>query len=322
MSVARTWVFPILRIVVFAVIAAALVKVAFFADPVQQQGGEFPTGAIVEPQIPVMLGTVRNDIVLDGLVSADATVPIKATLDGEVRQVSVTPGQRVAKGTELMQIRGFYDDGTHRWSIVKAPAAGILSAFEILPGQHVGVGEVIGQVAPPSFSVTATLPPEQLYRLTTQPTEAEVAIVGGPAPFACTHLKILTPVPGGDSGEGGEGGSTGTTVRCSVPGDVQVFSGLTAQLTIAGGMAENVLTVPTTAVEGGSGTGIVYLVGPDGATEPREVTLGLSDGISIEVTGGLEEGDLILQFVPGAPGGDPGMVDPGFIEGGSVEIEG
>jgi macrolide-specific efflux system membrane fusion protein len=322
MSVARTWVFPILRIVVFAVIAVALVKVAFFADPEQQQqGGEFPTGAIVEPQIPVMTGTVRNDIVLDGLVSADATVPIKATLAGEVRQVSVAPGQKVAKGAELMQIRGFYDDGTHRWSIVKAPATGILSSFEILPGQHVGVGEVIGQVAPPSFSVTATLPPEQLYRLTEKPTEAEVAIVGGPAPFICTRLKIITPLPGADSGEGGEGGSSGTTVRCSVPKDVQVFSGLTAQLTIAGGIAENVLTVPTTAVEGGSGTGIVYLVGPDGATEPREVTLGLSDGISVEVTGGLEEGDIILQFVPGAPG-DPGMGEPGFIEGDYVEIEG
>jgi macrolide-specific efflux system membrane fusion protein len=322
MSVARTWVFPILRIVVFAVIAVALVKVAFFADPEQQQqGGEFPTGAIVEPQIPVMTGTVRNDIVLDGLVSADATVPIKATLAGEVRQVSVAPGQKVAKGAELMQIRGFYDDGTHRWSIVKAPATGILSSFEILPGQHVGVGEVIGQVAPPSFSVTATLPPEQLYRLTEKPTEAEVAIVGGPAPFTCTRLKIITPLPGADSGEGGEGGSSGTTVRCSVPKDVQVFSGLTAQLTIAGGIAENVLTVPTTAVEGGSGTGIVYLVGPDGATEPREVTLGLSDGISVEVTGGLEEGDIILQFVPGAPG-DPGMGEPGFLEGDYVEIEG
>ena len=56
------------------------------------------------------------------------------------------------------------------------------------------------------------------------------------------------------------------------------------------------------------------------------MTLGLSDGISVEVTGGLEEGDIILQFVPGAPGdpgmGGPGMGEPGFIEGGSVEIEG
>jgi macrolide-specific efflux system membrane fusion protein len=320
-SVARKWVFPIIRIVVFAAIAAALVKIAFFADPAPQQAGEFPSGAIVEPQIPVMLGTVRNDILLDGTVGADVPVEIKAPLDGEIRQLSVKAGQRVKKGAELMQIRGFYDDGTHRWSIVKAPASGVLTSFDLLVGQHVGVGETIGQVAPPSFSVTATLAPEQLYRLTTKPTEAEVTIVGGPAPFTCARLKIITPVPGAVPGEGEEGGSTCTSVRCKVPGDVRVFAGLTAQLTIAGGIAENVLTVPTTAVEGGSGTGVVYLVGADGATEPREVTLGLSDGISVEVTGGLAEGDMILQFVPGAPA-DPGMIDPGMGEGGFVEIEG
>lgn len=314
MSVARKWVFPILRLIVFAAIAAALVKLAFFADPLQETGSEFPTGAIVEPQIEVMTGSVRNDIVLDGTVSADAAVPVKATLDGEVRQVSVSAGQRVAKGTELMQIRGMYDNGMTRWSIVEAPAAGILSSFDVLVGQSVGLGSVIGQVAPPTFSVTAALSPELQYRLTTQPTEAEVVIAGGPAPFTCTGLKISTEMPGAGGEDGGVPPASGTTVRCSVPTDVRVFSGLTATVTIAGGVAENVLVVPTTAVEGGSGSGIVYVVGPDGASEPREVTLGLSDGISVEVTAGLAEGDLILQFLPGAPG-DPGMGEGGIIMG-------
>lgn len=317
MSVARTWVFPILRIVVFAAIAAALVKIAFFADPAPEQGGEFPTGAIVEPQIPVMTGTVRNDIVLDGTVGADAVVPVKATLDGEVRQISVSAGQWVDAGAEIMQIRGMNADGTNRWSIVKAPAAGTLTSFDVLVGQTVGIGTVIAQVAPATFSVTATLSPELQYRLTTQPTEAEVVIAGGPAPFTCTGLTISTSVPGSGSGSGDDGGSppaSGTSVRCAVPGDVRVFPGLTAKLTIAGGIAENVLVVPTTAVEGGSGSGVVYLVGADGETEPREVTLGLSDGTTVEVTGGIEEGDLILQFVPGAPA-DPGMVDGGIIIG-------
>lgn len=318
MSVTRAWVFPILRIIVIAAIAAALVKLAFFADPVQDEGsGEFPTGAIIEPQIPVTKGTVRNDIVLDGTVASDALVPIKATLDGEVRQISVSAGQWLEAGTEIMQIRGMNADGTNRWSIVKSPAAGTLTSFEVLVGQTVGIGTAIGQVAPATFNVTATLSPELQYRLTSQPTEAEVVIAGGPAPFTCTGLTISTSVlgTGGDSGDGGGAPpASGTSVRCAVPGDVRVFPGLTARLTIAGGLAENVLVVPTTAVEGGSGSGIVYLVGPDGATEPREVTLGLSDGVSVEVSGGLEEGDVILQFVPGAPA-EPGMGDGGIIIG-------
>ena len=87
-SIARKWVFPILRIVVFAVIAVALVKLAFFADPVEQSA-EQPTGEIVEPQIQVTRGTIQNDVVLSGSVNAKPAIPVKATFGGEVRQVLV-----------------------------------------------------------------------------------------------------------------------------------------------------------------------------------------------------------------------------------------
>jgi hypothetical protein len=36
----------------------------------------------------------------------------------------------------------------------------------------------------------------------------------------------------------------------------------------------------------------------------RDVTLGVSDGTLVEVTGGLEEGDQVLQSVPGVAAGD------------------
>lgn len=313
MGIARTWVFPILRIVVFAAIAAALIKLAFFADPPREEGPAFPGAEIFEPQVPVSLGTIRNDVILDGTVNADAAVAVPATLAGEVAEVYVKEGQHVEAGQELALLKGFYDNGMTRWSKVTAPRAGTLSSFTALVGQQVSVGDPVGRIAPPSFNVTATIPPTEQYRLTTQPTEATVTIVGGPAPFTCTGLTISTPLPGAD-GQDGEPSAAGATVKCAVPGDVRVFAGLTAQLTLAGGMAENVLVVPTTAVEGGSGTGIVHVVGPDGATEPRDVTLGLSDGISVEVTGGLEEGELILQFVPGAPSGEM-PEGPIFIEG-------
>ncbi len=44
--------------------------------------------------------------------------------------------------------------------------------------------------------------------------------------------------------------------------------------------------------------------------------LGLNDGVNVEVKEGLEEGDVILQFVPGAPAPptDGGMMPgPGGI---------
>ncbi|CAN5489401.1 hypothetical protein BH09ACT4_BH09ACT4_09490 [soil metagenome] len=320
MTIARKWVFPILRILVFAIIAVALVKLAFFADPVDQ-GGEVPTGEIVEPQIPVTIGTIQNDVVLSGSVNAKPAVPVKATFGGEVQKVLVRQGKVVKKGTPILVVRAdlVNSNGTpyQRTQTIVAGSAGILSSFSVLVGQVVGIGDVVGQVAPQSFNVTATIAPEQLYRLTEQPTEAQVSVQGGPAPFACTSLKIITPLPGESSGDGSgdPGAGAGTTVRCNVPSDVRVFPGLVADVTIAGGIAENVLTVPLTAVQGAADTGIVYVIGADGSQEERPITLGINDGVNVEVTSGLQEGDLILQFVPGAGAVDGGggvIVDPGF----------
>lgn len=336
MSVARTWVFPILRIVVFTIIAVALVKLAFFADPGGDDGGAIPSGSIVDPQVAVSLGTIVNDVSLAATVSADPAVPVRANAVGVVDEIFLAQGATVNQGDKIFDIKvetpqepveGVDAEGnptvTQPRPIVKfekvfAPISGVLTSLTVLPGQAVAIGDTSGQVAPPSFSVSGALSPEQQYRLLDRPTEATVTITGGPAPFTCTGLTITAPLPGEDGGEGAP--PTGATVRCAVPAGVTVFSGLTATITIPAGVAENVLTVPTTAVEGGAQTGVVYIVLPDGGTEPRDVTLGLNDGSMVEVTTGVEEGETILQFTPGAEAPvDDGCVDMGD---GSVVCEG
>lgn len=315
MTIARKWIFPIAWLVIVGLIAAALVKIAFFPDQNSSARPEEPSVEIVDPEYTVALGTVRNDVVLSGTVGADAAIPILATLSGEVREVSVSKGQQVTAGQEILKLRATVanEDGTTStdWDIVTAPATGILSSFTALVGQSFAVGNPVGQIAPPTFHVSGSIPPEQLYRLLSKPTEADVTITGGPAPFTCTGLTITTPLPGEGSGPG-ENASGGPTVSCAIPADVTVFAGLQAEMVIAGGIAENVLVVPTTAVEGTAETGNVYVVLPDGSTEVRTVSLGLNDGVMVEITDGLVEGDVILQFVPGAPSGP---TDGPFIDG-------
>jgi len=330
----RKWVFPILRLLVIAAIAVALVKLAFFADTAEALDPAQPTGQIVEPQVPVALGTITNDVTLPGTVSADAAVPVKAVAAGTVDEIFFAAGQSVAAGDKIYDIKvetvrdpvETTDAATGMVTItqpkpavtfekVYAPADGVLSALTVIHGQSVAIGDTTGQVAPPSYSVSGSLSPEQQYRLVTQPTEASIAITNGPAPFTCTGLRITTPLAGADAGGtgggtdqasgtgGGTGSGSGTTVSCAIPAEVTVFPGLAAQITIAGGKAENVLVVPTTAVKGSAETGVVWFVLPDGTTEERPVTLGMNDGTSVQVVTGLAEGDLINQFVPGAVAG-------------------
>ena len=66
MGIARKWVFPIIRILIFAAIAAALVKLAFFADRAGERIRRCRPAQIIEPQVPVTLGTIKNDVMLTG----------------------------------------------------------------------------------------------------------------------------------------------------------------------------------------------------------------------------------------------------------------
>ena len=308
MGVARRWVFPILRILIFAVIAVTLVKLAFFGETDERADPLQPTGTLSDPVVRVSEGTIANDVKVTATVSADTAVTSRATAAGTIKKVLVGVGAQVAAATPVatVSVETPQTDGSVRTTTatVTAGAVGTVSAVPVIVGQVVAVGDAITTVAPPTFHVSGSLEPAVRYRLLNKPTEAQVTISGGPAPFTCTGLSITTPLPGASGGStsdsdssGSTGGST-TTVRCAVPDGVTVFDGLSARMTIDGGRAENALIVPTTAVQGRSVSGTVWLKSTTGASVATAVQLGLTDGRHVQVTGGLKAGDRVLRFVP------------------------
>lgn len=329
MGVVRRWVFPVLRLVLVAAIAAALVKLAFFPSGAQADDPAVPTAELSDPVTTVQTGTIVNDVSVSGSIVADDAAPVRSEAAGTVNKVAAAVGQAVAAGAVLFDVKvetprdpvqQTGPDGQTvlveqkprvTYTEVTAPISGTVSELSVLPGQTVAIGDKVGSVAPPSFSVTAPLPAEQQYRLIDRPADATVTVKGGPAPFTCTGLTITTPpataadAPAGQTAPPGGGTSGGTsssaTVRCAVPAEVTVFAGLTATITMSAGRAEGVLTVPTTAVKGSAQKGVVYVAGDDGAPVEKAVVLGLTDGTSVEVKEGLAAGDSILEFVPGAP---------------------
>ena len=344
MGVARRIVFPALRLVIWAVIAVALVKIAFAGSDIAAAEDPLrPSAQVVEPTVAVSTGTITNTVDVQGSVVADPPVPAKATLAGTVSKVIVPNGTAVVQGAPLLEITletpveptvttdpetGEQTTRENRPRVqretVTAPVAGTLTTTT-LKGQVVAVGDTVGSVSPGTLSVTGTLTPEQQYRLLTAPTEAEVTLRGGPAPFTCTGLKIGPPPTGTDAGDGAVDPNTGQplvtsgTVTCAVPPGVTAFPGLGADLAITNGSAENALLVPVTAVQGSVQTGKVWVVLADGSQEEREVALGLNDGEQVQITEGLAEGEQVLQFIPvGDVTGLPGMPAPGdegFVTG-------
>ncbi|QCB93022.1 efflux RND transporter periplasmic adaptor subunit [Cellulomonas shaoxiangyii] len=342
----RRHVFPALRLLVWAVIAVALVKIAFTgADVSTQATGASPTGAVVDRIVEATTGTVTNAVTVRGSVVADPSVPARATLAGTVSKVLAADGQRVDAGTPLLEVRQETpqepltrtDPTTGATTVterkpkvvvqqVTAPVAGTLS-LPTLKDQVVAVGDTVGQVAPGTLSVTGTLTPDQQYRLVGAPAEAQVTLKGGPAPFTCTGVRIGTATPAGagadPAAEPADPAATPSgTVTCAVPADVTAFPGLGADLEIVNGTAADAVVVPVTAVQGTVQRGNVWVVADEGAEpEERAIGLGLTDGEVVQVTEGLAVGDRVLEFIP-VPGGagdvdctDPAQYDPAVCGG-------
>lgn len=279
----RRWIFPLLLVLVLGACAAALVKIAFFPD--RTDAAVAPEASIVDPVIAVERGSVVNALSLDGNVARDDAYPVRSEINGTVLAVHVADGASVAAGQKLFTIR---QDDPRKDIDVTAPEAGDVSEIALVKGQLTTVGTESYTLTPARYHVLATVEPVQLYRLVNAPTEASVSITGGPAPFTCTGVRVQVSPEGTAS------------VRCAIPTDQVVFAGLPATMDLALGQVDDALVIPVTAVQGGAGTGTVWVDAGDGSDpEEREVTLGVNDGTMVEVASGLEEGESIRQFVPG-----------------------
>jgi multidrug efflux pump subunit AcrA (membrane-fusion protein) len=279
----RRWIFPLLLVIVLAASAAALVKIAFFPDRVESAVS--PEAGITDPVIAVERGAVVNALTLNGNIARDEAIAVRGEINGTVLEVHVGEGAAVVAGQKLFTVR---QDDPRRDIDVVAPEAGDVSEIALVKGQMTSVGTEIYTLTPARYHLLATVEPVQLYRLVDAPTEGTVTVTGGPAPFDCTGVRVQVTAEGTAS------------VRCAIPFDQTVFAGLPATMDLALGQVEDALVIPVTAVQGGAGSGNVWVDAADGSEpEKRAVTLGVNDGAMVEVTEGLAEGDSIRQFVPG-----------------------
>lgn len=312
----RDIIFQSLKLILWSIIAVALVKFAFF--PNQETNEELLSqGQFELPTVTAEIGDISNSVELNASVVRDESKQFKSTESGVVQTLYVKDGDQVAAGAPVLQLEkttvkevpgqpstdeeGNTIPGTpqqveHKtWHDIYAPASGTLR-LDTLVGQQVEIGSPLGSIVPSTFHAQVSINPEQLYSLQGLPKVATLAIKDGPAPFECTNLQTITSTGGTKEGEQ----SSGPQLRCVIPANQTVFDGVKGKLSIAGSSATQVVVVPTSAVEGRFREGAVYFPSKDGKSKPERhvVKLGISDGQFIEVTEGLKQGDLILEFAP------------------------
>lgn len=339
MGITRRIIFPALRIVIWAVIAVTLVVIAFKSAPQAEGDTASPSAVVSLPQVEVSSGAITNTVTLTGQVVADPASAEKVTQAGKVTAVHAKVGDAVAVGAPLLEVtletpqdplvttnkETGEETMTERKpkitrSTMTATTAGTVATFTAIKDQEVTVGDTFAAISPGTLSITASMLPEQQFRLLTIPSEGSVTVTGGPAPFTCTALRMGTaaaadPTDGAEMTGEAPGAAPSASITCAVPAGVTVFAGLAAKLEVTAGAAEDAVLVPITAVQGSVETGNVWLVGADGEPVETAVKLGITDGTQVQIVEGLAVGDVVLEFVPGQ---DVAPVDDGMMYGGMV----
>lgn len=198
---------------------------------------------------------------------------------------------------------------------VYAPSTGKVSKFAVELGDELTKGSNLGKIQPKNFKAVGSINPLDRYRLMDGNLEAEITIDGGPEPFTCKSVTVgdvasenadsdsadqeTDPSMGQMGSEGESSSESGSEISCDVPSNVIVFDGLSMRMAIDAGSAQDVLTVPVTAVRGLVGQGAVWQLNENGEEVRTEVELGVTDGKVVEIVSGLDADTEVLRYVPG-----------------------
>lgn len=239
MRIMRRIVFPVVWVLIFSVIAVALVKIAFI-DGLQDDGEQIiPHARIEAPLIETGRATVRNTVDLTGSVQSNAAIALRSTAAGKVVFFFVDKGAHVAAGDKIFQIRSEVlsepdaapaapaepdapivpaPGPVYSYTDVVATAEGTLETLTLLLNQETSVGENAGTISPGTFSITGSLTTAQQLRLMGKPTTATGTVTNGPAPFGCQNVQISNSKTPGESNPGAQNAPGMDPAAASVPG--------------------------------------------------------------------------------------------------------
>lgn len=265
------------RRIAIAAIAALLLPVA--GCSLELPGASEPDAP---DAAPVVTAVVEHRTITDVL-----TVPMNIVAG---TQYTVSASAR-GELTQDREGRYFFDPTGDALGVqLVPPATSTLVESSVPLDVEVGVGTPLLTIEDSALTVRAELTPPQVLRLADRvPTVVRAQVEGSTGPFDCA---LNDPRP--TEGDGAY------FLSCRLPIDIPAVVGSTGLLALTLEEHADIAALPLEAVAGTRDQGLVYVT-QDGEAQP--VTLGLTDGAYIEITGGLVVGDKVYVPSPSILGG-------------------
>jgi RND family efflux transporter MFP subunit len=174
--------------------------------------------------------------------------------------------------------------------VITAPFAGFVTKVNVEGGDEVLTGTVAVQIADPNKFEADILVSELDISQVQEGGEASVQVdaTGLSLPATVTHIAPTATISSGVV-------NYNVTVEVqSIPEDANLREGMTVTVSLIVSERQNVLLVPYAAITTEEGQKYVQVVSPDGTTEKRAITTGITDYQFTEVIEGLSEGEQVL----------------------------
>lgn len=215
MESVRRFVFPVIWMLLVALIAAALIKVAFFSggDTATADGATPAASADQYATVPVARGDIASTLNLDATVTPEDSTPLKATGAGEISTLWVKDGDHVAQGDRILQVKAPREDAAsaaapaaaadgsapasptaaapqYRYLTLTAPADGTIRDLSALKGQTIAIGDTVASVSPGTYAIVAALTPEQQLQLLDRQISASASLPDSADPVPCQAPSV------------------------------------------------------------------------------------------------------------------------------------
>ncbi|OFI37696.1 hypothetical protein BIU82_07425 [Arthrobacter sp. SW1] len=334
MNVFRRVVLPVAWLLVFAVIAVALVKMAFIDGLKPEDSGPAPMAQVQTPVVAAARATVTNTVQLKATVQNDPAQSVRSTAAGTVVYIYREAGTTVAKGEPVIQVRSEQprepvvpaesgegeepaeaapQEPVYTYTDVPAPASGKVSELGVLIDQQVTVGEAVGKVDPGTYTVSGQINAAQQFRLLGKPASAEIALTGGPAPFSCPEVTVKNNASDAGASGGGAGTGGGAAGMAAPGAALQLAAAAPAAVAIPGGgeaPQDNGPATGTLSCAVPSGTEVFAGLGATMTVTAGEAKNVITVPLSA-VKGSVKEGIVWMASAPaGDAGGAPGAGAP------------
>jgi multidrug efflux pump subunit AcrA (membrane-fusion protein) len=259
--------------------------------PGQGQGGQGARNATVVRAAPVVLGTIENSVVINGDVLARSQVTLYPTVAGRLVETRFRVGDTIRQGETAAMIDPSRPGEVYSHSPVVSTITGTVLQAPVNPGDTLTTQSAVYVVGDLRTLVVETFVPERFTTAVRLGLAAQVSFEAMPGETFRARVDEASPVLDPASR------TQRIRLRFDPPSglmDPRIRAGMFATISLVTNSRSNVPVIPRGAAINTYGSWIVFTAEKGGIAKRRVIRLGLESDDLLEVTEGLNVGDMVV----------------------------